>query len=199
MSAIENAKTGIPFIDGAIRQLQETGWINFRARATLVSFVCCTCMQPWQGRFAHWLAKLFTDYEPGIHYLQLQMQAGTMGIHTIRIYNPVKQLHDKDVDGKFVMKWLPEIARLPKYLQAEPWKISPMESIEYDFILGRDYPLPIVSIEESNRYVRDVLYTIKSRINPDEKRSLLEKHGSRKKTPKKKNISVLSNNLSLFD
>lgn len=46
--AVENARTGIPFIDGIVRQLQTTGWINFRARATLVSFVCCTCMQPWQ-------------------------------------------------------------------------------------------------------------------------------------------------------
>lgn len=161
-------------------------------------------MQPWQGRFAHWLAKLFTDYEPGIHYLQLQMQAGTMGINTVRIYNPVKQLYDKDTDGKFVMKWLPEIARLPKYLQAEPWKISDMESIEYDFVLGRDYPFPIVDIEKSNRYARDTLYTLKGIINPDEKKILLEKHGSRKKTPKKKNIKkqntqILSDNLSLFD
>jgi deoxyribodipyrimidine photo-lyase len=48
MEAIEQAKTGIPFIDGVIRQLQSTGWVNFRARATLVSFVCNTCMQPWQ-------------------------------------------------------------------------------------------------------------------------------------------------------
>ena len=132
------------------------------------------------------------------------MQAGTMGINTIRIYNPVKQLHDKDTDGKFVMKWLPEIVRLPKYLQAEPWNISAMESIEYDFILGRYYPLPIVDIEKANRYARDTLYTFKGIIHPDEKKALLEKHGSRKKTPKKKSIKkqntqILAGNLSLFD
>lgn len=147
MSAIENARTGIPFIDGVVRQLQATGWINFRARATLVSFVVNTCMQPWKGRWAHWLARHFTDYEPGIHYPQLQMQSGTMGINTIRIYNPVKQLHDKDTDGRFVATWLPELAKLPKHLQAESWKISEMESIEYNFILGRDYPEPIVDVE----------------------------------------------------
>jgi deoxyribodipyrimidine photo-lyase len=56
MLAIENAQTGVPFIDGIVRQLQAIGWVNFRARATLVSFITCTCMQPWQGRFAHWLA-----------------------------------------------------------------------------------------------------------------------------------------------
>ncbi len=180
MEAIESAKTGIPFIDGVIRQLQSTGWVNFRARATLVSFVCCSAMQPWQGRFAHWLARLFTDYEPGIHYPQLQMQSGTMGINTIRIYNPVKQLHDKDSDGRFVETWLPELARLPKHLQAEPWKISEMESIEYDFILGRDYPFPLLDIEKANRQAREILYTLRNQLDPDEKKSLLHKHGSRK-------------------
>lgn len=180
MDAVENAKTGIPFIDGVIRQLQAMGWVNFRARATLVSFVCCSALQPWQGRFAHWLARLFMDYEPGIHYPQLQMQSGTMGINTIRIYNPVKQLHDKDSDGRFVETWLPELAKLPKHLQAEPWKLSQMESIEYDFILGRDYPFPILDIESANRKAREILYTLKSRLDLRDKKSLLEKHGSRK-------------------
>ena len=176
MTAIENAQTGIPFIDGVIRQLQATGWVNFRARATLVSFVCCTCMQPWQGRFAHWLARIFTDYEPGIHYSQLQMQSGTMGINTIRIYNPVKQLQDKDTDGVLVATWIPELAHLPKYLQAEPWKISQMESIEYNFVLGRDYPHPIVDIESANREARKVLYALKKSIHPDDKQAIFQKH-----------------------
>jgi deoxyribodipyrimidine photo-lyase len=180
MDAIEQAKTGIPFIDATVRQLQSTGWINFRARATLVSFVVNTCMQPWQGRFAHWLARLFLDYEPGIHYPQLQMQSGTMGINTIRIYNPVKQLHDKDTDGKFVQTWLPELVQLPKHLQAEPWNISDMESIEYDFVLGRDYPHPIIDVETANRRAREILYDLKQSIFPEEKEKMIAKHASRK-------------------
>ena len=180
MSAIEEARTGIPFIDGIVRQLQATGWINFRARATLVSFVTCTCMQPWQGRFAHWLARLFTDYEPGIHYMQLQMQSGTMGINTIRIYNPMKQLHDKDSDGLFVDAYLPELAKLPKHLQSAPWEISEMESIEYGFVLGRDYPLPIIDVESANRSAREILYDMKSHIDPRVKKAIVDKHASRK-------------------
>ncbi len=203
MRAIESAQTGIPFIDGVIRQLQATGWVNFRARATLVSFVVNTCMQPWQGRFAHWLARIFTDYEPGIHYPQLQMQSGTMGINTIRIYNPIKQLQDKDTDGAFVTTWLPELARLPQYLQAEPWKISYMESIEYDFVLGRDYPHPIVDVESANRKAREVLYTLKKTIDPGEKRQMIERHASRKKPPQKREkkdraLKQTTENLSLF-
>lgn len=137
-------------------------------------------MQPWQGRFAHWLARLFVDYEPGIHYMQLQMQSGTMGINTIRIYNPMKQLHDKDNDGLFVDAYLPELARLPKHLQAEPWKISEMESIEYDFILGRDYPHPIIDVEQANRKAREILYDMKAHIDPRVKSAIVAKHANRK-------------------
>lgn len=203
MSAIEDARTGIPFIDGIVRQLKATGWINFRARATLVSFATCTCMQPWQGRFAHWLARLFTDYEPGIHYMQLQMQSGTMGINTIRIYNPMKQLHDKDSDGLFVDAYLPELAKLPKHLQSAPWEISEMESIEYGFVLGRDYPLPIIDVESANRSAREILYDMKSHIDPRVKKSIVEKHASRKlpshNNTKKKETQNPDTNLSLFD
>lgn len=198
MSAIEQARTGIPFIDGIVRQLQAIWWVNFRARATLVSFVCCTCMQPWQGRFAHWLARLFTDYEPGIHYMQLQMQSWTMGINTIRIYNPTKQLYDKDSDGRFVDIYLPELSKLPKHLQAEPWKISQMESIEYDFVLGRDYPHPIIDIEVANRKARVILYGMKRTIDPSEKARIFEKHGSRKsprKKSQKKDIQPINDTL----
>ena len=198
MSAIEQARTGIPFIDGIVRQLQAIWWVNFRARATLVSFVCCTCMQPWQGRFAHWLARLFTDYEPGIHYMQLQMQSWTMGINTIRIYNPTKQLYDKDSDGRFVDIYLPELSKLPKHLQAEPWKISQMESIEYDFVLGRDYPHPIIDIEVANRKARVILYDMKRTIDPSEKTRIFEKHGSRKsprKKSQKKDIQPINDTL----
>ena len=56
------------------------------------------------------LARLFVDYEPGIHYSQLQMQSGTTGINTIRIYNPLKQIQEKDTDLTFVRRRIPEIA-----------------------------------------------------------------------------------------
>lgn len=135
--------------------------------------------------------------------MQLQMQSGTMGINTIRIYNPVKQLYDKDSDGCFVDTYIPELAKLPKHLQAEPWKISQMESIEYDFVLGRDYPYPIIDVEEANRQARDILYEMKSQIDPRVKDSIIRKHASRKSSPRKKVQNKQKenpdSNLSLFD
>ena len=135
--------------------------------------------------------------------MQLQMQSGTMGINTIRIYNPMKQLHDKDSEWLFVDAYLPELVKLPKHLQWAPWTISEMESIEYDFVLGRDYPHPIIDVESANRSARAILYDMKSQIDPRVKKYIVEKHASRKWVPKKKSVKKekqnLDSNLSLFD
>jgi deoxyribodipyrimidine photo-lyase len=92
-------------------------------RATLISFITNTCMQD-RRQPGHILARLFTDYEPGIHYPQLQMQSGTVGINQYRIYNLTKQQIDKDPDGHFVDKWVPELRSLPMPLKATPRKIE---------------------------------------------------------------------------
>ena len=76
--AWEKGKTGYPLVDACMRCLHATGWINFRMRAMLTSFFCHHLAQDWRDGVYH-LAKLFLDYEPGIHYPQLQMQAGTTG------------------------------------------------------------------------------------------------------------------------
>lgn len=114
-------RTGWPFLDAAMRCLAATGWLNFRARAMLVSVATMHLGLDWRAVGLH-LARLFTDYEPGIHWSQVQMQSGVTGVNTIRMYNPIKQGHDQDPDGVFIRRWVPELASLPGEAVHEPWR-----------------------------------------------------------------------------
>ena len=115
--------TGYPFIDACMRSLNATNWLNFRARAMLVSFASYALNLDWR-RFAPHLARTFLDYEPGIHYSQLQMQSGTTFGSIPRIYNPIKQSVEKDPDGEFIRRWVPELRNLSKELIHLPSDIS---------------------------------------------------------------------------
>ena len=119
----------------------------------LVSFLCHHLDQDWRKGTYH-LAKYFLDYEPGIHYPQFQMQAGTTGINTVRIYNPVKQSHDHDPEGKFIKAWVPELANVDPLHIHEPWKMTPLEQQYCGVSIGKDYPEPIVDLTESGKQAR---------------------------------------------
>lgn len=72
LKAFENGQTGYPFVDACMRYLRATGWINFRMRAMLMSFASYDLWLPWQ-KSGDVLARLFTDYEPGIHWPQCRV------------------------------------------------------------------------------------------------------------------------------
>ena len=99
--AWSTGKTGYPFVDACMRCLLHHGWLNFRMRAMLVSFATYNLWLDWK-RIASHLGRTFLDYEPGIHYPQLQMQAGTTGINAMRVYNVTKQGKDQDPNGVFM-------------------------------------------------------------------------------------------------
>ncbi|QLG46746.1 cryptochrome/deoxyribodipyrimidine photo-lyase family protein [Costertonia aggregata] len=161
--AWREGRTGIPIIDAAMRCLNTTGFVNFRLRAMLASFFTHLLWQPWQDCTAH-LAQNFLDFEPGIHFPQLNMQSGETGVNTIRIYNPVKNSKMYDSDGVFIKKWVPELANLPVAYIHEPWKIPKMELIFLGFCLGRDYPDPIIDIDKMRKFASDTLYARKKQF-----------------------------------
>jgi deoxyribodipyrimidine photo-lyase len=176
ISAWEKGKTGYPLVDASMRCVVETGYLNFRMRALLVSFLTHHLWQPWQSGVIH-LARNFLDFEPGIHYSQFQMQAGETGINMIRIYNPTKNAKEHDKEGVFIKKWIPELKKIPTPLLFEPWKMSLIDQETYECKIGKDYPNPIVEISETYKYAASKLWSIKSDPKVKEESSrILQKH-----------------------
>jgi deoxyribodipyrimidine photo-lyase len=195
--------TGYPFIDACMRCLRHTGWLNFRMRAMLVSFSSYQLWLHWKRPAWH-LAQCFTDYEPGIHYSQIQMQSGTTGINTMRIYNPVKQSQDQDPEGIFIKRWVSELSEYNGDFIHQPWTMPLALQQEKGCVIGEDYPQPIVDHLSALREAR-VKFAEHKKLHPDfwdQVKALNAKHGSRRKLKgrKKKMIKAKpkTDQLSLF-
>ena len=172
LAAWTTGHTGFPFIDACLRALNDHGWINFRMRAMLMSFASYHLWLPWRATGLH-LARQFVDYEPGIHWSQVQMQSGTTGINTMRVYNPVKQGLDQDPDGRFVRTYVPELAPVPDEYLHEPWLWPGADRL--------GYPPPIVDHAVAARAARDALYSVRQGAHHRrEAEGIVAKHGSRK-------------------
>ncbi len=175
LHAYVTGSTGFPFVDACLRALDSTGWINFRMRAMLVSFASYQLWLPWRDTGLH-LARQFTDYEPGIHWPQVQMQSGTTGINTVRMYNPVKQGYDQDPAGAFVRRWVPELADLPDHAIHEPWRFPELATLT-----SANYPARIVDHVEAAKEARVKVWSVRaSKPYREAADAIQSQHGSRK-------------------
>ncbi|MEL6133637.1 MAG: FAD-binding domain-containing protein, partial [Bacteroidota bacterium] len=156
----EKGLTGFPMIDASMRCLRATGFLNFRMRAMLSTFATFTLWLPWQD-VAHVLAKIFLDFEPGIHFAQIQMQAGTSGYHPLRVYNPMSQAERLDPQGKFVKQWIPELEKVPAPQVIRPWMMTAMEQAFFRCEIGKDYPAPIVEYESATLRAKNTYWEVR--------------------------------------
>jgi deoxyribodipyrimidine photo-lyase len=186
-------RTGYPMVDACMRSLQATGWLNFRMRAMLVSFAAYDLWLHWR-RPAVFLARHFLDFEPGIHFSQFQMQSGTTGINTLRVYSPTKQAKDHDPDGTFIRRWVPELEGVPTKLLFEPWLLSTTDQHRFGCVIGRDYPAPVVDHNLATKAAKDRLYALRRQAEArEESRRIVREHGSRKRSGKRARKSPAPN------
>jgi deoxyribodipyrimidine photo-lyase len=191
--ALTTARTGWPLVDACVVMLRETGWLNFRMRAMLVSVAAYPLWLHWRP-VGEWLARQFLDYEPGIHWSQMQMQSGTTGINTPRVYNPIKQAQDHDPQGHFVRRWLPYMRRVPDAWLFEPWRMPQVMREHLNLTIGVgaefDIPEPLLDLQTATREAKAKLFGL--RAQPEVKAgkaAIVEKHASRAKKPAAKTTS----------
>ena len=180
LAAWQTGHTGYPLVDACMRSLVATGWLTFRMRALLVSFASYSLWLHWRPTGIH-LARQFLDFEPGIHWSQMQMQSGTTGINTLRIYNPTKQALEQDPHGVFIKRWVPELAGVPPVFIHMPWTMSAAVQEASGCRIDREYPAPLVDHALAIRVAKQRLAVV--RADPRaraEARNVAQRHGSRR-------------------
>ena len=178
LTAWKNGETGFPMIDACMRCLQATGFLNFRMRAMVVNFAVFGLHLSWKTIHPP-LARIFLDYEPGIHLSQLQMQAGIVGINTVRVYSPTKQILDQDPEAKFIKRWIPQLQ-----------SFTTAEIINYEKIALGSYPPPIVDFRLASAQMKEQIFTVKKSVSGKlESAKVLQAHGSRKRRASSKKYS----------
>jgi deoxyribodipyrimidine photo-lyase len=180
LEAWRQGRIGFPMVDACLRAVRATGWLNFRMRALVMSVASYHLWLHWRPTAIH-LARCFLDFEPGIHFSQAQMQSGTTGINTVRIYSPARQALEQDPKGVFIRRWVPELAGVPDVFLAEPWRMTRSQQEAARCVIGVDYPAPRVDPRRSVIEAKERIARVRSSIAAREaSRRVYLRHGSRK-------------------
>ncbi|MEU8433083.1 deoxyribodipyrimidine photo-lyase [Streptomyces sp. NPDC029216] len=143
VQAWKDGRTGYPVVDAAMRQLRHEGWMHNRGRLLTACFLTKTLYVDWRTGARHFL-DLLVDGDVANNQLNWQWVAGT-GTDTRpnRVLNPVRQAFRYDPRGRYVHRWVPELAGLPAPRVHEPWRLPAEERARYD------YPDPVVDLSDA--------------------------------------------------
>ncbi|MEY5100604.1 MAG: hypothetical protein RJA36_3323 [Pseudomonadota bacterium] len=138
-------RTGYPLVDAAMRQLNQTGYMHNRLRMVTASFLCKDLGLDWRRGEAYFADRLIDfDLAANNGGWQWAASSGCDAQPWFRIFNPVTQSEKFDPQGKFIRRYLPELAALPTPALHAPWQAQPIELQAAGIVLGRDYPTRIV-------------------------------------------------------
>jgi len=139
-----DGKTGYPYIDAHMRQLNATGFMSNRGRQNVASFLINNLLVNWQLG-AEYFESLLIDYDPCSNWGNWNYLAGVgTDPREQRVFNIVKQSKRYDLEAKLIRKWCPELDALPSNIIHYPASSSDEVLSEYGIILGKDYPKPII-------------------------------------------------------
>jgi deoxyribodipyrimidine photo-lyase len=163
LRAWQQGLTGYPIVDAAMRELWTTGWMHNRARLIAGSFLVKHLLQPWQEG-AKWFWDTLVDADLANNTLGWQWVAGcgADAAPYFRIFNPVLQGQKFDAQGRYVRKWVPELAKLPDRWLHFPWEAPEEVLLKAQVALGKNYPFPIVDHRQARQQALEAFRTIKS-------------------------------------
>ena len=157
LSAWQRGRTGVPIVDAGMRQLYATGWMHNRVRMVVASFLIKNLLVDWRHGEA-WFRDTLVDADLASNTLGWQWAAGcgADAAPFFRVFNPVLQGEKFDRDGRYVRRWVPELAGVDRKHLHKPWELSLAERA------ALDYPPRMVDLKLSRQRALDAFAALKN-------------------------------------